>query len=95
MVRVPKTPQGLRPAMLYSDVASTGENPQFSPCCATRKGIRAGAGRKPLECRVRMDDALRMEKQGTDKKIAEQMGVSLATYYRKRKNYLEGLCQGN
>lgn len=55
-----------------------------------------GAGRKPLECRVGMDDALRMEKQGTDKKkIAEQMGVSLATYYRRRKNYLEGSCQGN
>lgn len=55
-----------------------------------------GGGRKPLECRVGMDDALRMEKQGTDKKkIAEQMGVSLATYYRRRKNYLKGSYQGN
>ena len=49
-----------------------------------------GAGRKPAECGMRMAEAMKMEEQGIDKsKIAEQMGVSLATYYRKRKKYLE------
>ncbi len=49
-----------------------------------------GAGRKPLECGVDMAEAIRMEEQGIDKgKIAGQMGVSLATYYRERKKYLE------
>ncbi len=53
-----------------------------------------GAGRKPLECGMGMEEAMRMEAQGSDKEtIAGQMGVSLATYYRKRKKYLEELAQ--
>lgn len=51
-----------------------------------------GAGRKPLKCGMGMEEAMEMEAQGSDKEtIAGQMGVSLATYYRKRKKYLEEL----
>ena len=47
------------------------------------------AGRKPGECALDMAEALQMEGRGVDKKqIAALMGVSIATYYRKRKAYL-------
>lgn len=51
--------------------------------------IGRGAGRKPAECVISMEEALQMEEAGEEKKqIAEKMGVSLPTYYRKRKKFL-------
>ena len=48
-----------------------------------------GAGRKPRECGMDMEEALCLEEKGMEKKeIAGLMGVSVATYYRKRKAYL-------
>jgi len=46
-------------------------------------------GRKPVPCAFGMDTALEMERNGESKKeIASRMGISLATYYRKRKEFL-------
>ena len=48
------------------------------------------AGRKKLETAYGMDTALAFEATGRDKKsIAEEMGISLASYYRRRKEYLK------
>lgn len=56
-----------------------------------RKTAARGAGRKPAASRLSMEEALRLESDGMAKsEIAGHMGVSLATYYRKRKAYLEG-----
>lgn len=52
--------------------------------------IARGAGRKPVKCGITMEEAIRMENTGEDKAtIAGKMGVSLPTYYRKRKKYFE------
>ena len=49
-----------------------------------------GAGRKPLSGAISMEEALRLEEQGDEKAVvAEKMGISIATYYRRRKQYLE------
>ena len=48
--------------------------------------LKRGAGRKAKDCRITMDEALRKEEEGMAKAdIAALMGVSLSTYYRKRK----------
>lgn len=48
-----------------------------------------GAGRKPVPGSITMEEALRMEQQGKEKKeIALQMGISLSSYYRRRCQYL-------
>ena len=53
-----------------------------------KETIARGAGRKPVECGITMEEAIRLEKTGEDKAaIAEKMGISLPTYYRKRKKY--------
>ena len=50
-----------------------------------------GAGRKPVSGSITMEEAFRMEQQGTGKKeIAAQIGISLSAYYRRRCRYLEG-----
>ena len=50
------------------------------------------SGRKPPESKITMEEAMRQESDGIDKKtIANNMGVSLATYYRKRKEYTKTL----
>ena len=57
--------------------------------CLNEDIINRKAGRKPIACAITIEEALEMEKTNTDKKlIAAQMGVSLATYYRKRQAYL-------
>jgi hypothetical protein len=54
-----------------------------------KETIGRGAGRKPVKCLIPMEEALRMEETGEEKKqIAKKMGVSLPTYYRKRKEFL-------
>ena len=54
-----------------------------------KETIARGAGRKPIECCITMEEAIKMEKDGKSKNvIAEKMGISLPTYYRKRKKYL-------
>lgn len=57
--------------------------------------VRArGAGRRPAACGITMEEALRMEQQGTGKKeIAAKMGISLSSYYRRRSQHLEGHCE--
>jgi hypothetical protein len=50
-----------------------------------------GAGRKEAVARYGMDEAIRQEKAGKEKRvIAEEMGISLATYYRRRKKHMMG-----
>ena len=52
--------------------------------------IARGAGRKPVECGIAIEEAILLENAGEDKtSIAEKMGISLPTYYRKRKKYYE------
>ena len=52
--------------------------------------ISRSAGRKPVECGITMEEAIRLENAGESKAvIAEEMGISLPTYYRKRKKYYE------
>ena len=47
------------------------------------------AGRKKVETAYGMDEAMRQEAAGKGKKaIAAEMGISLASYYRRRKEYL-------
>ena len=49
-----------------------------------------GAGRKPIPCAINMEEAIRLEEQGESKaSVAEKMGISVATYYRRRKHFLE------
>ena len=48
------------------------------------------AGRKRTETCYGMDEAMALEAAGKDKKsIADEMGISLASYYRRRKEYME------
>ncbi len=55
-----------------------------------KETIARGAGRKAVECGITIDEAIRLENAGEDKAaIAEKMGISLPTYYRKRKKYYE------
>ena len=52
--------------------------------------IGRGAGRKPKDCPIDMEEALQKEASGEDKReIASQMGISISTYYRKRKRFLD------
>ena len=52
--------------------------------------IGRGAGRKPKDCPIDMEEALRKEASGKSKQeIASQMGISISTYYRKRKRFLD------
>ena len=48
------------------------------------------AGRKRAETAYGMGEAMAQEAAGKDKKsIAEEMGISLASYYRRRKEHIE------
>lgn len=51
--------------------------------------VGRNAGRKKVETAYGMDEAMRQEAAGKAKKtIAAEMGISLASYYRRRKEYL-------
>lgn len=55
-----------------------------------KETITRGAGRKAVECGISMEEAIWLENTGENKAvIAEKMGISLPTYYRKRKKYYE------
>ena len=48
-----------------------------------------GAGRKEKAACYEMDESIRQEEAGKDKRsIAKEMGISLATYYRRRRKYM-------
>lgn len=74
----PSRNQGRKNLVRYSVIIS------IDPEAAGR-----GAGRKPVQCPLTIDEAIQMEKNGISKEaIAKRMGISIASYYRRRKKYL-------
>lgn len=58
-----------------------------------REVIGRGAGRKPKECPLDMEEAIQKESSGIGKReIASLMGISLSTYYRRRRRWLAERC---
>ena len=77
----PSRDQGIKHLKRYSVVISIDQD-----------AARRGAGRKPIQCQLTMGDALKMEENGDSKEIiAERMGISIASYYRRRKKYLDSI----
>lgn len=74
----PSRNQGRKGLTRYSIVISTNID-----------AVKRGAGRKPKTAALTMDEATKLEQDGVSKEaIAEMMGISIATYYRRRKLHL-------